>query len=184
MSKFFESIKGKGVNGPYNWNLHLQNLKDALEIFSANFVTTHLIIGLGETAKQVLELIYNLHKLKIRVGLFAFTPIKGTMLQNKPKPDLTMFRKIQLGRYLLINENKELKDFTFNMKGDLIKFNINRGELGNIIVNSDAFLTTGCPGCNRPYYTSKPSGPIYNFPRHLKRVEQEEIYKSLLKLIN
>ena len=94
-----------------------------------------------------------------------------------------MFRKIQLGRYLIINENKELKDFTFNLKGDIIKINLNKNELKNIIENSNAFMTTGCPGCNRPYYTSRPSGPIYNYPRDLTKTEQEEIYQSLLKYI-
>ena len=182
--KIFESIKGEGVKGPYNWNIHLQNLKEALEIFSGNFVTTHLIVGLGESQKQMLELIYSLHKQKIRVGLFAFTPIKGTMLQNKPKPDLITFRKIQLGRYLIIIENKDLNDITFNMKGDIIKFNLNKFELKNIIENTNAFNTTGCPGCNRPYYTSKPSGPIYNYPRSLNITEKEELFKLLLRFIH
>ncbi|MGB5912953.1 MAG: radical SAM protein [Promethearchaeia archaeon] len=181
--EIFEKVKGKGVNGPYNWNLHLQSLNDALEIFSVDFVTTHLIIGLGETPQQVLELIERLHNLKIKVSLFAFTPIKGTILQSNSKPDIIMYRKIQLGRYLIINENKELKDFTFNLTGDIIKFNLNKSELKNIIENSNTFMTTGCPGCNRPYYTSKPSGPIYNYPRNLNKTEQEDIYQSLLKYI-
>jgi len=55
--------------------------------------------------------------------------------------------------------------------------------LKNIIENSNTFMTTGCPGCNRPYYTSKPSGPIYNYPRNLNKTEQEDIYQSLLKYI-
>ncbi|MFX1412343.1 MAG: radical SAM protein [Promethearchaeota archaeon] len=181
--EIFEAIKGKGVSGPYNWNKHLQSLKGALEIFSEGQVTTHLIIGLGETQQQILELIQDLFNLKIKVSLFAFTPIKGTKLQNKLRPDLIGFRKIQLGRYLIMNEIKKASDFTFNIKGDLIKFNLNQYDLLNIIENSDAFMTTGCPGCNRPYYTSTPSGPMYNFPRKLMIMEQEEIYQSLLKFL-
>jgi biotin synthase len=181
--EIFEMVKGKGVNGPYNWNLHFQCLKDALEIFSEGFVTTHLIVGLGETQQQILELIQNLHGAKIKVSLFAFTPIKGTKLQNNLRPDLTGFRKIQLGRYLIINDIKKIKDFTFNMRGDIIKFNLNQTELRNIIEGSNAFMTSGCPGCNRPYYTSKPSGLIYNFPRKLAVKEQDEIHKSLLRFL-
>lgn len=182
--EIFEKIKGKGVDGPYNWNSHFQNLMEALEIFPEKFVTTHLIVGLGETPKEILELIQKLHKFKIRVSLFAFTPIKGTLLQNISKPDLIKFRKIQLGRYLIINQNKNLENFTFNLKGDIIKFNLNKTELYNIIENSNAFLTSGCPGCNRPYYTSRPSGPIYNYPRKLNTTEKQTIYESLLKYVN
>lgn len=181
--EIFEAVKGKGVKGPYNWNAHLQSLIDALEIFSVGNVTTHLIVGLGETQQQILELIQNLYNLKINVSLFAFTPIKGTKLQNKLRPNLIGFRKVQLGRYLIINEIKRFTDFTFNMKGDLIKFNLNQYELENIIENSDSFMTTGCPGCNRPYYTSSPSGPMYNFPRKLSMREKEEIYQLFLKFI-
>ncbi|MCW3977503.1 MAG: radical SAM protein, partial [Candidatus Bathyarchaeota archaeon] len=25
--------------------------------------------------------------------------------------------------------------------------------------------TSGCPGCNRPYYNERPGGPLYNYPR-------------------
>jgi biotin synthase-related radical SAM superfamily protein len=182
--EIFERVKGKGVKGPYNWDDHLQNLREALEIFSDGFVTTHLIVGLGETLEDLLELIEDLYNLKIQVGLFAFTPIKGTKLENLNQPDLLKFRKIQLARYLILNAQKSNKDFTFNMKGDIIKFNISKFELKNIIEDSDAFTTSGCPGCNRPYYTSKPSGPIFNYPRELTINEKDEIYNLLHKFVN
>ncbi|NVM45494.1 MAG: radical SAM protein [Candidatus Lokiarchaeota archaeon] len=181
--EIFENIKGKKVKSSYNWETHLQNLKDALEIFPEGLVTTHLIVGLGETSKEILELISDLHKLKIKVSLFAFMPIKGTKLENLHRPKLITFRKIQLGRYLLINELKKLSDFTFNNNGDIIKFNLNKRDLWNIISNTDAFLTSGCPGCNRPYYTSRPSGPTYNYPRNLTNNEKEDVFESLINLV-
>ena len=182
--EIFETIKGRKVKGPYNWESHLQNLKDALEIFSEGFVTTHLIVGLGETSEDFLKMIKNLHDLKIKVSLFAFMPIKGTKLENLQQPEVLNFRKIQLGRYLLIHDIKNLNDFTFNNIGDLIKFNLNKRDLWNLIDNTDAFLTSGCSGCNRPYYTSRPSGPIYNYPRNLSSNEKEAIYESLINLVH
>lgn len=182
--EIFEKIKGKKINGPYDWETHLQNLKDALKIFAEGFVTTHLIVGLGETQKEILKLISDLNELKIKVSLFSFMPIKGTKLENLHQPDLLNFRKIQLGRYLLINELKSLNDFTFNSYGDIIKFNLNKKDLWNVVNSTDAFLTSGCSGCNRPYYTSKPSGPIYNYPRNLSTGEKEEIFESLINLVN
>jgi len=182
--EIFERIKGKVVKGPYNWNNHIQKLKEALTIFGEGNVTTHLIVGLGETAFAILKMIKKLHDLRIRVSLFAFMPIKGTLLENLSQPDLLNFRKIQLGRYLLVNDNRTLKDFTFNNFGAIVKFNLNEKELWDNICNTDAFLTSGCPGCNRPYYTSRPSGPIYNYPRTLLTHEMEDIFKSLINVVH
>jgi biotin synthase len=182
-SEIFDKVKGKGVKGPYSWEHHMESLRYALEIFPEGSVTTHIIVGLGETEKDVLNLIKKLKHLKILVSLFAFTPIKGTRLDKLTQPELKKFRKIQLSRYLILEENKEIQDFAFSQEGKIINININSKKLRNIIDDTDAFLTSGCPGCNRPYYTSRPSGPIFNYPRKLNENEKEEIYKSLEKFV-
>jgi biotin synthase len=182
--EIFNKIKGDEVNNTYSWDHHFQKLIEALDIFSEGFVSTHLIVGLGETEKDVIDRIEELHNIKILVSLFAFTPIKGTKLENVSQPPVLSFRKLQLARFLIVNNQKNLRDFTFNMKGDIINMNINRNDLKNIINDTGAFLTSGCPGCNRPYYTSKPTGPIYNYPRRLEEMEKDEIYKSLISLVN
>ena len=33
------------------------------------------------------------------------------------------------------------------------------------------FETSGCPGCNRPYYNERPGGMLYNYPRPLTAAE-------------
>jgi biotin synthase len=180
----FDNIKGIGVNGPYKWNNHINTLMEALKIYSEGFVSTHLIIGLGEKEQDVIERIEELHNLKILISLFAFTPIKGTLLETNNQPSLLTFRKLQLGRYLIVEKGKYLEDFTFNMKGSIININISKQDLRDIIDNTKAFFTSGCPGCNRPYYTSKPSGPIYNYPRSLIKREKDEIYELLYKIVN
>ena len=181
--EIFDKIKGSGIGGPYTWDMHFQKLNEALEIFSPGFVSTHIIIGLEETEKQVIKLIEKLHNQGIIVSLFAFTPIKGTKFENIEQPSISSFRKLQLGRFLIYNYQKKLKDFTFNNKGQIIKINIIRDDLNTIINDTNAFLTTGCPGCNRPYYTSKPSGPIYNYPRLLTENEKTELYVLLNKFV-
>jgi len=181
--EIFNKIKGKDALGPYKWEFHMKGLKHALEIFPDKSVTTHIIVGLGESEKDVLELIWKLKNLRILSSLFAFTPIKGTRLEEVPQPELIKFRKLQLARYLILHEYREFKDFTFNRDGNLVNTNITKLKLRNIIDDTDAFLTSGCPGCNRPYYTSRPSGPIYNYPRELIAEEKEEIYKSLEKFV-
>ena len=182
--EIFNKVKGSGVNGPYRWDQHIEKLMEALTIFSEGFVSTHLIIGLGETEREVIKRIFELNNLKILISLFAFTPIKGTRFESKKQPSLLSFRKLQLGRYLIINKGKNLQDFTFNTIGNIVNINISKKELQNITYNTNAFLTSGCPGCNRPYYTSKPSGPIYNYPRMLDQFEKQEIYKLLINNVN
>lgn len=182
--EIFDAVKGKGVNGPYRWEHHFMTLETALKIFTEGKISTHIIIGLGESSKDVVELIKHLNDMTITIGLFSFTPIKGTRLEKVHAPDILEFRKIQLARYLIVKEKRSINDITFNIKGDIIKFNLNKKELLRIIQDTDAFLTTGCPGCNRPYYTSRPSGPIYNFPRKLTQDEIRNVYNSLIKFIN
>ena len=183
-SEVFENIKGSKIGGPYTWEEHFQKLREALEIFSPGFVSTHIIIGLGETEKQTIEIIEELDNLGILVSLFAFTPIKGTKFENIEQPSIVGFRKLQLGKFLINDKEKNSEDFTFNMGGEIIKVNISKKELDMIIKDTNAFLTSGCPGCNRPYYTSRPSGPIYNYPRALTEKEKIEIYKLLYNLVN
>ncbi|MCK4379585.1 MAG: radical SAM protein [Candidatus Lokiarchaeota archaeon] len=181
--EIFKMIKGKYVGGPYTWEEHFQKLNEALEIFSPGFVSTHIIIGLEETEKDVIELIEELYNLGIIISLFAFTPIKGTRLENIQQPAIKSFRKLQLGRFLIYNNEKNSKDFIFNMRGEIININISKKELKMFIYDTDAFLTSGCPGCNRPFYTSKPSGPVYNYPRPLTEKEKMDIYELLHKFV-
>ncbi len=180
----FEQIKGKGVKSPYCWKTHYESLIEATKIFSNNSVSTHIIYGLGDTQEQILKLIYNLKKVGILTALFAFMPIKDTTLENFPRPNLFDFRKLQLAREIIINKEHSLEDIAFNLKGDIIKININRKDLMNIINENIVFRTTGCPDCNRPFYTSTPSGPYYNFPRILDDLEKNEIYNQLKELVN
>jgi biotin synthase len=182
--ELFKEIKGENARGPYSWDSHFASLKEALGVFTEGQVTTHLIVGLGENSKELLTLIDMLNKLKINISLFAFTPIKGTKLQLLQPPELIRFRKIQLARYLLTEKSKKINDFTFNSKGEVIRFNLNKQELWNIVDQTPAFLTSGCPGCNRPYYTSRPGGPIYNYPRKLNDTEKKNLYDLLIKFVN
>jgi biotin synthase len=181
--EIFNKIKGSEVNGPYEWDHHYKKLIEATEIFSEGFVSTHLIIGLGESEKDVIGRIEELTNLRILVSLFAFTPIKGTKFESNTQPSVISFRKLQLGRYLIVNNIKKMKDFGFDLKGEITIINISKKQLRNIINDTEAFFTSGCPGCNRPYYTSKPSGPIYNYPREINEKEKEEIYKILKNFV-
>ena len=67
----------------------------------------------------------------------------------------------------------------FDADGQLLGFGVSKAELKNTINAGSLFLTSGCPGCNRPYYNEKPSGPLYNYPRPLTPNELNEVERQL-----
>ncbi|MFX1451187.1 MAG: radical SAM protein [Promethearchaeota archaeon] len=180
--EIFSKIKGKENKGPYEWDTHLKAIKEALNIFGAYNVTSHLIIGLGETEFEAASLIQTLFDIKVNIGLFAFTPVKGTLLETNSPPSLTNYRKIQLARYLIINKMTKIDNFRFDEEGNLIDFGINLEQLFKIVQNGVPFLTSGCPGCNRPYYNERPGQDLYNYPRPLSSQEKSKI-KEIFQFI-
>ncbi len=104
-------------------------------------IATHLIAGLGESEEEMTSLMRFFHSMNVSVGLFALTPIKGTAMENINAPDLSYYRRLQAAYFKIRNNTEELLP--------------------------DAFRTSGCDNCNRPFYNESPAGPIYNYPRQL-----------------
>jgi biotin synthase len=175
----FNDIKGENVGGPYEWENQFSKLISAIKIFGKGKVTTHLIVGLGESEKDVLGMIQSLFDLGILSALFAFTPIRGTQLEHRPPPSIKTYRRIQLGKYLIDRGFVSFEEMAFNNSGQLSDFGINKSKLNKIVKTGAPFLTSGCPNCNRPFYNEKPSGPLYNFPRMLNSFEIAEINQLL-----
>ena len=171
----FEVVKGKSREAPYRWKSHLEALENALDIFGANYVTTHLMIGLGETEKQATEFIFKMYEMGITVGLFAFTPIRGTAYENRNPPDLGSYRRIQILRYLVHRKLIHKNEIEFDESGKLV-FRIEK--LRETLSSGVAFQTSGCPGCNRPYYNESPRGPYYNYPHQLSREEVDQAFEE------
>jgi biotin synthase len=134
-------------------------------------ISTHIIIGLGETERDSVLLIKKFYDLKVTLGLFAFTPVKGTAMEYKKSPKLDHFRRIQIAKYLIYNGL--VPDFDFDEKGRIAGFGYEPAELYDI-VSSRAFQTTGCSGCNRPYYNERPGGVMYNYPITLTSKEHKD----------
>ncbi|MBN2334425.1 radical SAM protein [Candidatus Bathyarchaeota archaeon] len=168
----FDRVKGRGVKGPYRWESHLETLRAAVEVFGEGNVGSNLIVGLGETEREAVELIQMLHDMKVRTVLFAFTPLEGTMLEGLPQPPLGSYRRIQAARHFIVNGYASIGDMTFNGEGRIMGFG--GVDLGEALRDGVAFMTTGCPGCNRPFYNERPSGPFYNYPRPLTPEEVRE----------
>ena len=175
----FFKVKGEGVGGFCSWESRLQLLKDALAIFGKGNVSTHIIVGLGETEKDALGLIQMCVEMGVLPALFAFTPVRGTALERKTAPSLDSYRRLQLARYLIIDGSAKFEDIQFDDNGRLIGFGTTKSVLKSAFEIGEPFQTSGCKDCNRPFYNEKPSGPIYNYPRKLNPKEIEEIKQQL-----
>lgn len=169
--ELFDKVKGKQVKGHYRWEKHLEALSAAVEVFGLRMVLTNLIIGMGETEKEAVGLIQRLMDRGVETGLFAFTPIPGTALSNQPQPPLDAYRRIQLARHLITRGIASIHDVKFDDEGRIAGFGVDEETMAEMLESGEAFLTSGCPGCNRPYYNERPSGPFYNYPRKLTTAE-------------
>ncbi len=174
----FDNIKGKTAGGPYVWDKQLDMLRKAVAIFGKNNVSTHLIVGLGETEEEIIAMIQKCVVMGVLPGLFAFTPVKGTSLEDMRQPPIKSYRRIQMARFLIL-EGADKEKMSFNLKGELVDFGVKNRVLHDAADSGAPFLTSGCPSCNRPYYNEKPSGPIYNFPRKPSAQEILLIKKNL-----
>jgi len=177
--ELFDKIKGLSAGGPYSWKKQFKLLSDAVNIFGKGKISTHLIVGLGETEKEMVKIIQRCVDMSVLPALFAFTPISGTALGNNAQPPIQKYRRIQIARHLIVHGIARCEDMRFDEEDCISDFSVDEQTLLQIIQMGEPFPTSGCPNCNRPYYNEKPSGPIYNYPRKIGQKELSEIERQL-----
>lgn len=176
----FEKIKGEKAGCSYAWQNQFEQLSWALSFFGRGNVSTHFIVGLGETEKEIVQIIQQCFDMGVLPALFAFTPVHGTVLEKHPKPSFEIYRRVQLARYLIVKKIARFDGMRFSDDERLIDFGVTNVSLKEIISTGTPFLTSGCPDCNRPFYNEKPSGPLYNFPKEVELKDIEEIKRLVL----
>jgi len=157
----------KKVRKPYTWDRYLSFITDALKVFGRGRVCVHLIVGLGEGFEDYVHLLARLKNMGAEVALFAFTPVPGTPMATHPPPPLGIYRVFQVVRQL-IYEGYAPEEILSN-RG---LWEIQRAEAAR-----KAFLSSGCPSCNRPFYNGRVTSP-YNYP------SRELLARDLVKVLN
>jgi biotin synthase-related radical SAM superfamily protein len=175
----FERVKGSLAGGPYDWGRQHDALLEAAEVFGRGRVSTHLIVGLGETEKEMMKSTQWCVDNGIYPALFSFTPVPGTSLEHHAPPTISHYRRTQLARYLIVRGELRIEKMSFDLEGSIIDFGVSQRELNSAIQSGCPFVTSGCPDCNRPYYNEKPSGPLFNFPTQPTSEEIRQIEKEL-----
>jgi biotin synthase len=154
----FERIKGVSAGNPYSFTKHRAALDEAVSVFGRGDVSTHIIVGLGETDKDIFDTMLWCRSEGILLSLFAYTHVKGTERLGDP-PDIGRYRALQVLRHLVFERYAPPGCAGFDGSGW-----IERIEWSLVGDKGRMFQTRGCPDCNRPYYTESPKGPIYNYP--------------------
>lgn len=141
-----------------SWHEYRKSLYNAKRIFG--HATCHLMVGLGESDEDIISVMRNMAARGIRVALFAHFAGNETAVA-RPR-----YRALQIARHA--------------MEGGGATFSFEGGRLVEMRVPSlekAAFLTSGCPGCNRPFYNERVTN-IYNHPRIPNDEQAERAFKE------
>ncbi|MEB3102971.1 radical SAM protein [Ferviditalea candida] len=168
--ELFERHRGRPVKGPHRWDHFWWVTEEATKVFEPGTVGIHLVVGLGETEKELLESCQRAQDLNVVTHLFSFNPEPSTLLGDHPQPPLGQYRRCQLGRYLINELGVNIHHFRFNRSGQVVDYGLAPEDLDVVIDSGHPFVTSGCPdehgqtACNRPYGNGRPSEPMRNFP--------------------
>ncbi len=169
--QIFEQTRGKDVGSPHTWEKYWQAIEWAAEVFGAERFGAHLICGMGETERELLEVAQRIRDLGGHNHLFAFFPEQGSRMQDRPPVPQDQWRRVQLGLFIIHYAGGTFVNMRFDERGRLVDFGVSPGELDALIESGTPFRTSGCPGkddpqvsaCNRPYGDSPPSA-IRSYP--------------------
>jgi biotin synthase len=185
--ELFDQLRGKGVAGPHQWDHYWDVVQMAVGVFGRFQAGIHLIVGLGETEKEMVAAIQKGQNMGVHTHLFSFFPEEGSPMEEHALPSLGQYRRIQLARWIIDEGLGSAGQMNFDENGRLVDFGM---DINPLIQIGEPFMTSGCPGrdgkvaCNRPYGNERPSGPIRNFPFMPEPEDIEEIRRQLGVNIN
>ena len=182
----FLKTRGKLAKGPHRWDQHWEIVRAARRIYGPMKVNCHLIVGLGETDKEMFDLIFQLKDEQIAGYLFSFNPEPGTVMQDVPRAPLERWRRIQYVKYLIENYDLQREALEYSEKGELISMTPPCADVAKLAFDSGlAFMTNGCPdrhgsmACNRPYGSYRPGEAYRDYPFVPSRTDRTLIAKQM-----
>lgn len=182
----FVEHRGRGVHGPHQWDKYWGLFTEAVEVFGKDMVGSHLIVGLGETEKEMVTVFQKTRDLGGVTHLFSFYPEGGSQLQERQPPSVGQYRRMQLCRYLIDEDISSLHRMRFDENDRLIDFGIQKDKWEEVVLRAIPFMTSGCPNnrggqvaCNRPYGDSEPGENIRSFPFKPDAGDLEKIKREL-----
>jgi len=133
-------------------------------------VNCHVVVGLGETDRDLVELFYQLKSEQIAAYLFSFNPEPGTAMAETPRAPLARWRRIQLTKHLIEVRDRPREAIEFDAAGVLARVRAPRSLIDACLAEGMAFMTNGCPdrngkmACNRPFGSYRPGEEFRDYP--------------------
>ncbi|MFQ5956963.1 MAG: radical SAM protein, partial [Candidatus Brocadiales bacterium] len=191
--RVFNLTRGVQVRGPLSWEDYINTLRSGVEVFGHKRVSCHIMVGIGETDRELVECFYSVHEMGALIHLFSFYPEPDSRMSRRKRPALKRFRRAQLLAYTAEGDLIEPHDLEFDSKGKLTGIKPYLREIIEEVVESGRpFITGGCPsedgdiGCNRPFGSYRPGEPFRDFPFQpdpgdIARIRKELRLKELLQ---
>ena len=166
----FDQTRGRGARGPHDWDYHWRIVRAARQRFGPMKVNCHIIVGLGETDRELVDLFYQLKSEQIAGYLFSFNPEPGTAMQAIPRAPIHRWRRIQLTKHLIEERGLPREAIEFDAAGEITRINAPDLMVEVAINTGMPFMTNGCPdkngvmACNRPYGSYRPGEDFRDYP--------------------
>ena len=166
----FFRTRGRGARGPHSWIQHWQIARAARRIFGPMKVNCHVMVGLGETDRDLVDLFYQLKSEQIAAYLFSFNPEPGTAMGDVPRAPITRWRRVQLTKHLIERWDLRREAIEFDEAGNLTRVRAARALIDACVREGVAFMTNGCPdrggklACNRPFGSYRPGEEFRDYP--------------------
>jgi lipoyl synthase len=182
----FERRRGRGVNGGLHWKKYWEIIDLSREIFGPWKVNCHVVVGLGDTDREYLELVDRVSRREIFAYLFCFYPEPDSAMAGARRPSLFRWRRIQLLKHLLENRRIALDAVSYNSRGAIACARLPRAIVAHAIEEGVAFMTNGCPdqhtglvSCTRPFGSYRPSEPFRDYPFPPTAEDKQDIRRQL-----
>lgn len=194
----FYHARGRGTGGPHDWNYHWQIIRAARCIYGPLKVNCHIIVGLGETDRDLVNLFYQLKSEQIAGYLFSFNPEPGTVMQAVARAPIHRWRRIQLVKYLLETCDLAREAIEFDTEDTIVRVSAPQDMIRTAIQSGLPFMTNGCPdraeqmACNRPYGSYRPGEAYRDYPFQPEasdlivinhQLHLDEIWSSLAEVV-
>ena len=168
--ELFDEVRGKKSRSPHRWEHHWKIARAARRRFGPMKVNCHVMVGLGESDRDLVDLFFMMKEEQIAAYLFSFNPEEGTAMGDRSRAPLDRWRRVQLVKYLVEERDLAREAVEFDDEGNLVRIEAPREITEPVIDEGRAFMTNGCPdrhgemACNRPFGSYRPGEEFRDYP--------------------
>ena len=168
--ELFRAIRTDVPKGRLGWDNYWHIVETSRRIYGPWKVNCHLLVGLGESDRDLMETFERLLKQQIYSYLFCFNPEPDSRMAEHPKTPVRRWRRVQLAKFLLEERGLAPEAFDYDGDGMLGRITAPPELVARAVADGRAFMTNGCPsaggepGCTRPMGSWRPGEAPRDYP--------------------